>query len=254
MLSNASEGSPGHGQVHPLPKGASVMGVAWDPMIPVWCRPGLPCLSNVARPIQLFRATVMGAWRDPISGALFKKEKVFVAVPLWMFVVPCSCLAHSMLRNVVRRCLGSVLVEAFGTDLKLERFEENLSHVAFVGSLTGMVIFSGSVPVLLWEGLLDAYLVLCRIGSSFCKIGTFGVKRAKICVKRFSLEGFCEKCPDMVMWTFSCCLRGSRKKFPTAQNRCFSCNKNGPKMSKNKHMQRRFWTTIFLILGNSCKT
>ena len=82
MLSNASEGSPGHGQVHPLPKGASVMGVAWDLMIPVWCRPGLPCLSNVARPIQIFRAAMMGAWRDTISGPLCKKRKGFRGGPL----------------------------------------------------------------------------------------------------------------------------------------------------------------------------
>ena len=49
----------------------------------------------------------------------------------------------------------------------------------------------------------------------------FWRKRAKICVKRFSLEEFCEKCHDMVMWTFSCCLRGSRRKFLTVQNKIF---------------------------------
>ena len=37
------------------------------------------------------------------------------------------------------------------------------------------------------------------------------------CVKRFSLEELCENFHDMVMWTFSCCLRGSRKKFLTVQ-------------------------------------
>ena len=46
----------------------------------------------------------------------------------------------------------------------------------------------------------------------------FWRKRAKIRVKRFSLDEFCEKkCHDIVMSTFSCCLRGSRKKFLTSQ-------------------------------------
>ena len=66
----------------------------------------------------------------------------------------------------------------------------------------------------------------------------FWRKRAKICAKRFSLEELCEKCHDMVMWTFSCCPRGSRKKFLIVPKKDLFVQKWTKHDQKKHYMQR----------------
>ena len=44
----------------------------WDPHALAWVRPGLPLLSNLAGPIQHFRAAILEAWRNKVAADLCK--------------------------------------------------------------------------------------------------------------------------------------------------------------------------------------
>ena len=64
------EGCPGHGPVHLLSAGAAEIGIQWDPHALAWVRPGLPLLSNLAGPIQHFKAAILDAWRNKVAADL----------------------------------------------------------------------------------------------------------------------------------------------------------------------------------------
>ena len=40
------------------------LGSRWDPHSLAWHRPGLPLLSNLAGPVQHFRAAILDAWQN----------------------------------------------------------------------------------------------------------------------------------------------------------------------------------------------
>ena len=61
------EGCPGHGPVHLLSASAAEIGFRWDPLALAWSRPGLLLLSNLAGPVQHFKAAILDAWRDKVS-------------------------------------------------------------------------------------------------------------------------------------------------------------------------------------------
>ena len=83
---------------------------------------------------------------------------------------------------------------------------------------------------------LRTYQVLLCIWFFFFKIVTLGANAPK-CVKRFSLEEFGEKCHDVVMWIFFCCLRESRGEgFLTAQK----YKRFVQKLNKNDQTQNMF--------------
>ena len=63
LLDMVSEGCPGHGPVHLLVSSAAEIGFRWDPHSLAWYRPGLPLLSNLAGPVQHFRAAIIDAWQ-----------------------------------------------------------------------------------------------------------------------------------------------------------------------------------------------
>ena len=66
--------SRGHGPVHLFLESVLVIGIAWDSVIPGWCRPGVSSLSDTAGPIQHFRAAILDAWRNKVSGYLCKRK------------------------------------------------------------------------------------------------------------------------------------------------------------------------------------
>ena len=51
------------GPVHLLVSSAAEIGFRWDPHSLAWHRPGLPLLSNLAGPVQHFRAAILDAWQ-----------------------------------------------------------------------------------------------------------------------------------------------------------------------------------------------
>ena len=70
LLAMVHEGCPGHGPVHLLSASAAEIGFQWDPHALAWVRPGLPLLSNLAGPIQHFKAAVLDAWRNKVAADL----------------------------------------------------------------------------------------------------------------------------------------------------------------------------------------
>ena len=74
LLDMVGEGCPGHGPIHLLSASAAENGFQWDPHALAWIRPGLPLLSNLAGPIQHFKAALLDAWRDKVSADLCSRE------------------------------------------------------------------------------------------------------------------------------------------------------------------------------------
>ena len=67
LLEMVGQGCPGRGPIHLLSAGAAEIGFRWDPLALVWSRPGLPLLSNLAGPVQHFKAAILDAWRNKVS-------------------------------------------------------------------------------------------------------------------------------------------------------------------------------------------
>ena len=59
---------------HFLSTSAAEVGFRWDPVGMGWSRPGLPLLSNLAGPVQHFKAAVLDAWRNKVSADLCDRE------------------------------------------------------------------------------------------------------------------------------------------------------------------------------------
>ena len=74
LLGMVGGGCPGHRPIHLLSASAAEIGFHWDSHALAWIRPGLPLLSNLAGPIQHFRAAVLGAWRDKVAGDLCRRQ------------------------------------------------------------------------------------------------------------------------------------------------------------------------------------
>ena len=70
LLEIVSEGSPGHGPIHLLSASAAEVGFWWDSIRMGWSRPGLPLLSNLAGPVQHFKAAILDAWREKVAADL----------------------------------------------------------------------------------------------------------------------------------------------------------------------------------------
>ena len=69
------EGCPGHGPTHLLSASAAGIGFRWDPDALAWSsRPGLPMLSNLAGPLQQFKAAVLDAWRNKVAADPLRPE------------------------------------------------------------------------------------------------------------------------------------------------------------------------------------
>ena len=82
LLAMVHEGCPGHGPIHLLSAGAAEVGFQWDPAALAWSRPGLPLLSNLAGPLQHFKAAILDAWRNKVSADLCVDGRVFDEGPL----------------------------------------------------------------------------------------------------------------------------------------------------------------------------
>ena len=76
LLEMVGEGCPWHCPIHLLSTGAAEIGFQWDPRALGWVRPGLPLLSNLAGPIQHFKAALLDAWRF-VGGKVFEVNRHF---------------------------------------------------------------------------------------------------------------------------------------------------------------------------------
>ena len=74
LLEMVGEGCPGHGPIHLLSTSAAEIGFRWNPVALASVRPGLPMLSNLAGPIQHFKAAIIDAWRNKVAADLCGRE------------------------------------------------------------------------------------------------------------------------------------------------------------------------------------
>ena len=74
ILEMVGEGCPGHGPIRLLSASAAEIGFRWYPLALAWSRPGLPLLSNLACPVQHFKAALLDAWRDKVAVDLCGRE------------------------------------------------------------------------------------------------------------------------------------------------------------------------------------
>ena len=70
LLDSVPEGCSGRGPVHLLVDSAAEMGFQWNSHQLGWDRRGLPVSSNLAGPIQHFRAAVLEVWRSKVAADL----------------------------------------------------------------------------------------------------------------------------------------------------------------------------------------
>ena len=109
LLEMVCEGSPGHGPIHLLSGSAATIGFRWDLVALAWSRPGLPLLSNLAGPVQHFRAAILDAWRDKVSADLCG-WKGFRGRPLLDVHGSLQLLNSSLVRERDKALLWSVMV------------------------------------------------------------------------------------------------------------------------------------------------
>ena len=152
LLEMVGEGCPGHGPVHLLSAGAAEIGFRWNPDALAWMRPGLPMLSNLAGPIQHFKAAILDAWRNKVAADICGL-KGFLEVGLhWMSMAPCSSLILLMFEKEIRVCFVVSWLVVSGMVFFLVGFVTRLFLVGFPGHLMVMVTCFGNVPFLLLLG------------------------------------------------------------------------------------------------------
>ena len=122
-------------------------GFRWDHLALAWSRLGLPMLSNLAGPIQHFRAAILDAWRNKVAADLCGR-RVFVVCFCWMSMTPCSSLILLMLEKEIRLCFVALWFVVFGMVFSLTELGDCLFLVCFVVLLMVMVISFGNVPFL----------------------------------------------------------------------------------------------------------
>ena len=148
LLEMVGEGCVGHGLIHLLSASVAEIGFRWDFDALAWSRPGLPLLSNLAGPLQHFKAAILDAWRNKVAVALCG-GKVFEVGPCWMFMALCSPLILLMLETEIRRWFATSWLVVSGMLCFLDGFVARLFHVGFVARQMVMVICFGNVPFLL---------------------------------------------------------------------------------------------------------
>ena len=109
LLDMVSEGCRGHGLVHLLVSSAAEIGFRWDPHSLAWHRPGLPLLSNLAGPVQHFRAAILDAWQNKAAADLCGR-KGFRGGPLLDIRGSLQLLNSSHVRDRDKGLLRCILV------------------------------------------------------------------------------------------------------------------------------------------------
>ena len=176
LLEMVGEGCPGRGPVHLLSASAAEIGFRWDPPALAWSRPGLPLLSNLAGPVQHFKAAILDAWRNKVSVDLCGR-KGFRGGPLLDVHGSLQLLNSSRSQHHGWGVSGMVLF--------FVKFVVRMSRVSLVVRLMGMVICSGNVPFLLllrfvkilsfmisWEWIRDIGHGVCfgKVGFLSCLV------------------------------------------------------------------------------------
>ena len=133
LLAMVREGCPGHGPVHLLSTSAAEIGFQWDPHALAWVRPGLPLLSNLAGPIQHFRAAILDAWRNKVAADLCCRQG-FRGGPLLDVHGSLQLLNSSHVRERDKALLRSIMVGGVWNGLLLGRVRGQAVPCKFCGA------------------------------------------------------------------------------------------------------------------------
>ena len=109
LLEMVGDGCPGHGPIHLLSSSAAEIGFWWNPDALAWARPGLPLLSNLAGPLQHFKAALLDAWRNRVSADLCSRQG-FRGGPLIDVHGSLQLLHSSHVRERDKALLRSIMV------------------------------------------------------------------------------------------------------------------------------------------------
>ena len=136
LLDMVSEGCPGHGPIHLLSSSAAEIGFRWDLLALAWSRPVLPLLSNLAGPIQHFRAAILDAWRNKAAADLCCREG-FRGGPLLDVQSSLQLLNSSHVGERDKALLRSILVGGVWNGFLLSRVKGQPVPCRFCGSPDG---------------------------------------------------------------------------------------------------------------------
>ena len=132
LLEMVSEGCPGHAPIHLLVSSAAEIGFQWEPLSLAWSRPGLPLLSNLAGPIQHFRAAILDAWRNKAAADLCDREG-FRGGPLLDIPGSLQLLNSSRVRDGDKSLLRSIMVGRVWNGFLLNRVKRQPVPCRFCG-------------------------------------------------------------------------------------------------------------------------
>ena len=144
LLEMVGDGCPGHGPIHLLSASAAEIGFQWDPHALAWVRPGLPLLSNLAGPIQHFKAALLDAWRNKVTADLCGR-KGFRGGLLLDIHGSLQLLNSAHVRERGKALLRTIMVGGVWKSFLLGHVRGQAVPCRFCGVLTMMVIFSGIV-------------------------------------------------------------------------------------------------------------
>ena len=113
---------------------AAEIGFRWNPDALAWVRPGLPLLSNLAGPVQHFKAAILGAWRNRVAADLCGR-KGFRGGPLLDVHGSLQLLNSSHVR--VEALLRSIMVGGVWNGLLLGRVRRQVIPCRFCGAPDG---------------------------------------------------------------------------------------------------------------------
>ena len=143
LLGRVAGGCPGHGPVHLLVGGASVLGFAWDPSDSGWTGPGLPMLHHPPGPYQHFKTAIWNAWRSKVCFGLCRRQG-FSRGPMLDIAGSLQLLHASHVRERNKALLKSILVG--GEWFFLVMPTEKSFHAVFVAVLMEMGTFFWKCP------------------------------------------------------------------------------------------------------------
>ena len=133
LLAMVHEGCTGHGPVHLLSASAAEIGFQWDPHALAWVRPGLPLLSNLAGPIQHFKAALLDAWRNKVAADLCGR-KGFRGRPLLDIHGSLQLLDSTHVRKRDKALLRTVMVGGVCNGLLLSQVRGQAVPCRFCGA------------------------------------------------------------------------------------------------------------------------
>ena len=133
VLELVGEGCPGHGPIHLLSASAAEIGFRWDLHGLAWVWPGLPLLSNLAGPIQHFRAALLDAWRNKAAADLCGR-KGFRGGPLLDVHGSLQLLNSSHVRERDKALLRAIMVGGVWNGFLLSRVRGQAVPCRFCGA------------------------------------------------------------------------------------------------------------------------